>query len=41
MCVYLYFTELSEPEIIEEIDQLVTLTNSSKRCKKSKKKRNK
>lgn len=35
------FLEYSEPEVIEESDQLVIQTISSKRCKKTKKKKNK
>lgn len=39
--MFVNLSELSEPEVNEENDQLVTQINSSKRCKKQKKKKNK
>lgn len=39
--LFVYLLELSEPEVNEENDQFVTQINSSKRCKKPKKKKNK
>lgn len=35
------FLEHSEPEVIDESDQIVTQITSTKKCKKAKKKKNK